>query len=193
MRVLARTVAQRARQRRPPALGDNAAMRRFSLIFALLGLFAACSPALNWRSISLADAPLSLELPCKPDYAVRDVDWGVLGSSCPWPAARPMGRPGRSRMSCLHNRKRRQPCSPAGSRPCKINCNYARYTCWCRIFAERCIGAAAGRAGAVAGPRCTRRAGGGRCALVGAAGRHRRTCIPGYRVIAAATRGCSGA
>ena len=43
----------------------------------LLGLLAACSPALNWRSISLADAPLSLELPCKPDYAVRDVDWGA--------------------------------------------------------------------------------------------------------------------
>ena len=52
-------------------------MRRFSLIFALLGLLAACSPALNWRSISLADAPLSLVLPCKPDYAVRDVDWGA--------------------------------------------------------------------------------------------------------------------
>ena len=77
MRVLARTAAQRARQRRPPALGDNAAMRRFSLIFALLGLLAACSPALNWRSISLADAPLSRVLPCKPDYAVRDVDWGA--------------------------------------------------------------------------------------------------------------------
>ena len=34
-------------------------MRRFSLICALLGLLAACSPALNWRSISLADAVLS--------------------------------------------------------------------------------------------------------------------------------------
>ena len=38
---------------------------------------AACSPALNWRTVALADAPLELMLPCKPDQAVRQVDWGA--------------------------------------------------------------------------------------------------------------------
>lgn len=52
-------------------------MRLFPLFVVLPGLLAACSPALNWRSIALADAPLSLMLPCKPDHAVRDVDWGA--------------------------------------------------------------------------------------------------------------------
>lgn len=72
-----RRPTHRARQWPPPARGDNAAMRSCSLFLALLGLLAACSPALNWRSIALADAPLTLMLPCKPDHAVRDVDWGT--------------------------------------------------------------------------------------------------------------------
>ncbi|MEJ5152717.1 hypothetical protein [Comamonas sp. MYb396] len=49
--------------------------RRLILTTALL--LAACSPALNWRVVALADAPLDLMLPCKPDRAVRDVAWGA--------------------------------------------------------------------------------------------------------------------
>ena len=44
---------------------------------ALACALAACSPALNWRTVDLADAPLSVMLPCKPDQAVREVDWGA--------------------------------------------------------------------------------------------------------------------
>lgn len=40
---------------------------------ALLGL-AACSPALNWRSVALPDAALTITLPCKPDHATRKVE-----------------------------------------------------------------------------------------------------------------------
>lgn len=40
---------------------------------ALLGL-AACSPALNWRSVALPDAALTITLPCKPDHATRRVE-----------------------------------------------------------------------------------------------------------------------
>lgn len=39
-------------------------------------LLAACSPALNWRSVPLEGAALSVALPCKPDRAVRAVDLG---------------------------------------------------------------------------------------------------------------------
>ena len=59
------------------ATGDNAAMRRLLCAFTALLLLAACSPALNWRTVALADAPLTVMLPCKPDQAVRDVDWGA--------------------------------------------------------------------------------------------------------------------
>ncbi|WP_312836560.1 hypothetical protein [Comamonas sp.] len=47
------------------------------LILSTALLLAACSPALNWRVVALADAPLDLLLPCKPDRAVRDVVWGT--------------------------------------------------------------------------------------------------------------------
>ena len=40
---------------------------------ALLGL-AACSPALNWRSVALPEAALTITLPCKPDHATRKVE-----------------------------------------------------------------------------------------------------------------------
>jgi len=39
----------------------------------LLALLAACSPALNWRSVRSEVHPLQLLLPCKPDSASRDV------------------------------------------------------------------------------------------------------------------------
>lgn len=39
-------------------------------------LLAACSPALNWRSVPLEGAALSVALPCKPDHAVRAVELG---------------------------------------------------------------------------------------------------------------------
>ena len=47
---------------------------------AALGLaaaLAACSPALNWRSVTLPDAGLTLTLPCKPEQATREVDLGA--------------------------------------------------------------------------------------------------------------------
>jgi hypothetical protein len=37
-------------------------------------LLASCSPALNWRSVPLADAALTITLPCKPDQATREVE-----------------------------------------------------------------------------------------------------------------------
>lgn len=40
---------------------------------ALLGL-AACSPALNWRTVPLPEAALTITLPCKPDHATRSVE-----------------------------------------------------------------------------------------------------------------------
>lgn len=46
------------------------------LIVISVLLVGACSPALNWRTVALTDAPLSLMLPCKPDRATRDVAWG---------------------------------------------------------------------------------------------------------------------
>lgn len=37
-------------------------------------LLAACSPALNWRSVPLEGAALTATLPCKPDHATRTVE-----------------------------------------------------------------------------------------------------------------------
>ena len=37
-------------------------------------LLAACSPALNWRSVPLEGAALIVTLPCKPDHAARTVE-----------------------------------------------------------------------------------------------------------------------
>lgn len=41
-------------------------------------LLVACSPALNWRSVPLDGAALTITLPCKPDRAVRAVDLGGM-------------------------------------------------------------------------------------------------------------------
>lgn len=40
-------------------------------------LLAACSPALNWRSVPVPEAGLAITLPCKPERAARDVDLGA--------------------------------------------------------------------------------------------------------------------
>ena len=37
-------------------------------------MLAACSPALNWRSVALDGAALTATLPCKPDQATRTVE-----------------------------------------------------------------------------------------------------------------------
>ena len=37
-------------------------------------LLAGCSPALNWRSLPLPDAGISITLPCKPEQAARTVE-----------------------------------------------------------------------------------------------------------------------
>jgi peptidoglycan hydrolase-like protein with peptidoglycan-binding domain len=39
-----------------------------------LMLLAGCSPALNWRSVPLPDAAITITLPCKPDQATRQVE-----------------------------------------------------------------------------------------------------------------------
>lgn len=50
--------------------------RRLALVTGAL-LLAACSPALNWRSVSVPEAGLTLSLPCKPERATRTVDLGA--------------------------------------------------------------------------------------------------------------------
>lgn len=37
-------------------------------------LLAGCSPALNWRTVPLPEAGLTITLPCKPDQATRTVE-----------------------------------------------------------------------------------------------------------------------
>ena len=59
--------------RLPCALRGPAAL---SLVAGSLALLA-CSPALNWRSLSVPEAGLTLSLPCKPERATRPVDWGA--------------------------------------------------------------------------------------------------------------------
>ncbi len=59
--------------RLPCALRGLAAL---SLVAGSLALLA-CSPALNWRSLSVPEAGLTLSLPCKPERATRPVDWGA--------------------------------------------------------------------------------------------------------------------
>lgn len=39
-----------------------------------LSLLAGCSPALNWRSVPLPEAAITVTLPCKPDQATRTVE-----------------------------------------------------------------------------------------------------------------------
>lgn len=46
---------------------------RWFALMAALGL-QACSPALNWRSVSVPEAALQAMLPCKPEQAARTVE-----------------------------------------------------------------------------------------------------------------------
>jgi hypothetical protein len=48
------------------------------LIGCLVGVLAACSPALNWRDVQPDDTALSLLLPCKPDVAQQTVPMGGM-------------------------------------------------------------------------------------------------------------------
>ena len=59
---------------RPLAIIPPMRTLAFPLLLIALG---ACSPALNWRIVDVAGTPLTALLPCKPDQAVRDVDWGA--------------------------------------------------------------------------------------------------------------------
>ncbi len=47
---------------------------RVAALPPLLWLMAGCSPALNWRSVPLPDAAITVTLPCKPDQATRTVE-----------------------------------------------------------------------------------------------------------------------
>lgn len=52
-------------------------MRWFSfLLWPLAAFFVACSPVYNWREFRLDDAPLVVQLPCKPEHVSREVPLG---------------------------------------------------------------------------------------------------------------------
>ena len=57
---------------------DNRPMNRTHLRAAALPValcvLQGCSPALNWRSVPLPDAGITITLPCKPDHATRTVE-----------------------------------------------------------------------------------------------------------------------
>ena len=67
-----------ARPARPAGTADNRPMIpcRVPLAGALAAglLLAACSPALNWRSVPWPEAAITATLPCKPDRATRTVE-----------------------------------------------------------------------------------------------------------------------
>jgi hypothetical protein len=44
-----------------------------ALTFALCAGLASCSPALNWREVRHASAPVRVLMPCKPDVAERSI------------------------------------------------------------------------------------------------------------------------
>ena len=44
------------------------------LCVAVLGTLAACSPALDWRLVTIPEAGLQASLPCKPDQVQRSVE-----------------------------------------------------------------------------------------------------------------------
>lgn len=57
-------------------------MRRIALIAILLGVaIAACTPALDWRSVHSADGGVELQFPCKPTSLTRPV--AIDGRSVP--------------------------------------------------------------------------------------------------------------
>jgi hypothetical protein len=71
-----RKFAQCASTRPCGASPDNRAMNwnpTLAIPLFLLCL-AACSPALNWRSMPLPNAGITITLPCKPDQATRSVE-----------------------------------------------------------------------------------------------------------------------
>ncbi len=45
----------------------------WALIVGLCAGFASCSPALNWREVRHASAPVRVLMPCKPDVAERSI------------------------------------------------------------------------------------------------------------------------
>lgn len=49
-------------------------MNRILPVIAAALLICGCSPALNWRTVPLPDAGITITLPCKPDHAVRPVE-----------------------------------------------------------------------------------------------------------------------
>ncbi len=56
-------------------------MKFTSVALMLLGVLAACSPALNWREVRSDGAPALALMPCKPERATRDVP--LLGPAAP--------------------------------------------------------------------------------------------------------------
>jgi len=47
----------------------------------VLALVIACSPVFNWRQVEIQESGLSALLPCKPDYAKKQLPWGASPSS----------------------------------------------------------------------------------------------------------------
>lgn len=57
-------------------------MQRTRIVFiGLVASLTACSPALNWRTVTLDAVGLTALLPCKPDHAARTVDLGAVRSA----------------------------------------------------------------------------------------------------------------
>ena len=42
-------------------------------MFVTMSLLVSCSPALNWREVAIAGAPLHAHFPCRPDHSSRRV------------------------------------------------------------------------------------------------------------------------
>ena len=64
------------------AAADNGSMRTprlfaTAMLACCITLLAACSPALNWRTVQVQDAPLQIMLPCKPQTQTRAVELGL--------------------------------------------------------------------------------------------------------------------
>lgn len=55
-------------------------MKVLSTLTMVVGL-TACSPALDWRSLDIGEAAITVTLPCKPDRATRSVP--LAGSNVP--------------------------------------------------------------------------------------------------------------
>ena len=71
-------MAQTRRDKRPDLAGIIQNMLKSSpvdraLIAGLCAGLASCSPALNWREVRHASAPMRVLMPCKPDVAERSI------------------------------------------------------------------------------------------------------------------------